>query len=125
MRKAAAAIALTMVAAAGTAKLAAGDHVEMHVTPQVAFAPADLSVRATIQTDPSNRAIEVIADSSDFYRSSEIQLDGENAPRTTMFEFRSVPSGFYDVRAVLLGSRGEELATVQYQVNVVPGGKQY
>jgi hypothetical protein len=119
MRKAAAAIALTMVAAAGTAKLAAGDHVEMHVTPQVAFAPADLSVRATIQTDPSNRAIEVIADSSDFYRSSEIQLDGDRAPHIAVFVFRDVPRGVYDVRAILKGRDGQELAATRTRVTVV------
>src|SRR5262249_10344789 len=37
-------------------------------------------------------AVEVVADSGEFYRSSMIQLDGESAARTVSVEFRSVPS---------------------------------
>jgi hypothetical protein len=75
---------------------------------------------ATVAASEENRAIEIIADSEQFYRSSEIQLDGERAPRVSRFEFRSMPSGIYQVRAVLKGSRGEELATSRARVSVVP-----
>jgi hypothetical protein len=119
MRKAAAAVVVGMVAVVGSTGLSAGDRVAMHVTPQVAFAPADLNVRAMIQTDASNRAIEIIADSSDFYRSSEIQLDGDRAPHTAMFVFRDLPRGLYEIRAVVKGSQGQELAVTRTQVNVV------
>src|SRR5262245_10458074 len=71
------------------------------VSPAVSFAPANLVVRATIAADSDNRAVEIVAESSDFYRSSEVQLDGDRAPRTTLFEFRSLPSGVYEVKAIL------------------------
>jgi hypothetical protein len=99
--------------------LGASDRLSMRVSPAVAFAPANLVVRTLIEADAANRAIEIVAESPAFYRSSEIQLDGEHAPRTTMFEFRSLPSGNYSVRAVLKGQGGHELVTVERKVNVV------
>ena len=53
---------------------------------------------------------------------AEIQLDGEHAPRTTTFEFRSLPPGTYEVKATLLGSDGAPLATVRHQMNVIATG---
>ena len=92
---------------------------DIHVTPAVAMAPANLRVRATIEANRSNRAIEIIAESDDFYRSSEIPLDGDRAPRTTQLEFRGLPGGIYAVRAVLKGANGGVLALARQVINVV------
>ena len=102
----------------------AGEHDRMtlRVSPAVAFAPANLVVRATIPSNEDNRAVEIVAESETFYRSSEIQLEGENAPRTSQFEFRSLPPGTYEVRATLRGARGEERSTARQQVNVINSG---
>jgi len=98
------------------------ERLTLRVSPAVAFAPANLVVRATVASDAENRTVEIVAESEDFYRSSEIQLDGDRAPRTSMFEFRSLPSGTYEVKAVLRGSTGVELASVRQQVNVISNG---
>ena len=98
------------------------ERMTVRVSPAVAFAPANLVVRATIPANESNRAIEIVAESESFYRSSEIQLEGDQAPRTSMFEFRSLPPGSYEVRATLRGSRGEDRATVRQQINVIASG---
>jgi hypothetical protein len=95
------------------------DLLTMQVTPAVAIAPADLVVRTMIQANPANRSIEISAESDDFYRSSEIPLDGDNAPRKSQFQFRSIPGGKYVVRAVLKGNNDEQLAVVRQQVNIV------
>ena len=100
----------------------AGDRMTLRVSPAVAFAPANLIVRTMIEADARNRAVEIVAESPEFYRSSEIQLDGENAPRTTTFEFRSLPPGTYEVKATLLGSDGAARATVRHQMNVIATG---
>ena len=94
----------------------------MRVSPAVSFAPANLIVRATIEADASNRAVEIIAESPEFYRSSEIELDGDNAPRTSTFEFRSLPQGTYEVKAILYGNDGHARAQARQQVNVIPSG---
>lgn len=101
--------------------LGASERLSIRVSPSVAFAPANLVVRTTIEADRENRAIEIIADSPDFYRSSEMQLDGEHAPRTTTFEFRSLPTGSYSVRAVLKGQGGHPLARTERNVNIIDG----
>jgi hypothetical protein len=99
-----------------------GEKLIVKVTPAIAFAPANLIVRAMIDASDQNRAVEVVAESPEFYRSSEIQLNGEKAPRTSTFEFRSLPSGTYEVTARLLDSTGKERASTTSQVNVMAGG---
>ena len=110
---------LTIVAAV---PLGAGERMTMKVSPAVAFAPANLIVRAMIVADADNRAVEIVAESNDFYRSSQIQLEGEKAARTSMFEFRSLPPGTYEVRANLLGADGRSRAMIRQQVNVIASG---
>ena len=99
----------------------AGEPITMKVSPAVAFAPANLVVRATIDADAANRAIEIIAESSDFYRSSEIQLEGDKAARTTTFEFRSLPSGHLRSARDALRPSGKR-GVVRQQVNVMASG---
>jgi hypothetical protein len=55
-----------------------------------------------------NRTLRVEADSGSFYRSSEVQLDGDKAPILTEFRLNSLPSGAYTVRATLIDSMGVE-----------------
>jgi hypothetical protein len=101
------------------APLGAGDRIAIRVSPSVAFAPANLIVRTTIENNHRNRLLEVVAESEDFYRSSEMPLDGENAPHTTLFEFRSVPGGTYRVRALVKDASGEPLGQAQANLNVI------
>ena len=105
-----------------TLPLGAGERMTMKVSPAVSFAPANLIVRAMIVADADNRSVEIVAESQDFYRSSEIQLEGEKAPRTSMFEFRSLPPGTYEVRANLLGANGQSRAMIRQQINVIASG---
>jgi len=102
--------------------LGANTRLSMKVSPAVAFAPANLTMRATVVPASRNRMLQIIAESDDYYRSSDIQLDGDRAPRTTLVYFKSVPGGVYQVSAVLKGEGGEELAFAQYDVRVVESG---
>ena len=97
----------------------AADRVSIRVSPSVAFAPANLFVRATVDVNAENRSLEIIAESADFYRSSEITLDGDRAPRVTLMQFKSLPGGSYQVRAVLRGPAGREIAKIGTEVNIV------
>jgi hypothetical protein len=113
------AVVLGMAIMAAAAPMRANDRLALRVSPTVSFAPANLVVRTTIPANEENRSIEVVAESEDFYRSSEMPLEGDRAPRTTSFEFRSLPTGSYQVRAILKGVSGRELASIVTQVNVV------
>ena len=105
-----------------TLPMGAGERITVKVSPAVAFAPANLVVRTMIEADQDNRAVEIIAESADFYRSSQIQLEGDKAPRTTNFEFRSLPPGTYEVRALLIGTGGEQRAFARQTINVIASG---
>jgi hypothetical protein len=111
-----------MLMMTATLPLGAGEKMTLKVSPAVAFAPANLIVRAMIVADADNRAVEIVAESPDFYRSSTIQLEGEKAARTNQFEFRSLPPGTYEVRANLFGAHGESRVMIRQQVNVIASG---
>jgi hypothetical protein len=102
--------------------LGAGERVTMKVAPSVSFAPANLVVRTMVEADANNRAIEVVAESQDFYRSSQIELDGDRAPLTATIEFRNLPSGRYDVKATVIGTSGQPLGFVRREVSVLGSG---
>jgi hypothetical protein len=106
---------------AAAAPVGAAERLSIRVSPSVAFAPANLIVQAVVESNSENRAIEIVAESGEFYRSSEIELDGENAPKTTEFQFRSLPVGAYQVSAMLKDVSGRELAYTHVTVTVVGG----
>jgi hypothetical protein len=85
----------------------------------VAFAPADLIIRTIVEPDERNRAVDIVADSDAFYRSSAIPLEGDRAPKTTTVTFHSVPAGAYRVTAVLIGEQGQAKALAHTTVMVV------
>jgi hypothetical protein len=99
--------------------LGAGGKITMKASPEISFAPAHLVVRTTIEPDPENRALEIVIDSPEFYRSSLIQLEGDQAPRTSVVEFRGVPGGNYEISARLLGQGGESRALARRIVDVI------
>ena len=115
-----------LICAAATTPVGAGerDRLTIRVSPAVAFAPANLVVRAVIPSDAENRTVEVVAESEDFYRSSEMELNGDRAPRTTVFEFRSLPPGTYEVKGTLRDASGQARAAVRMQVNVISSSAQ-
>ena len=121
MRKLAMLAAACAVVLSAPSTLDGSEPLTLQVSPAMAPAPAFVSVRAHIESNDDNRMLEIVAKSDDFYRSSVMELDGDRAPRTTVFEFRSVPVGTYHVRAELVGSDGQEIAYAQSQVNVVGG----
>jgi hypothetical protein len=112
-------IGILMCTAALPASAGESEQMVLRVSPAVAFAPANLVVRTTIPANEQNRSVQIVAESDSFYRSSEIQLEGDRAPRTSQFEFRNLPPGTYEVRATVVGTRGEERASVRRQVNVL------
>src|SRR5262245_59877005 len=77
------------------------------VTPEVARAPAYVTVLTSIQADDDNRSIEVTADSGDYYRRSVTSLDGGRAPRANEFIFKDLPEGHYEVTVALYGTQGQ------------------
>jgi hypothetical protein len=107
---------------ASAVQVRAGEPLNLRVSPMTAFAPATVTIRTVIESDPDNRVVEITAESDDFYRSSEIPLEGDKAPRTTTLELRSLPAGSYQVKARLFGADGHERATVTRDISIVATG---
>jgi hypothetical protein len=105
--------------------LDAHERLTMAVSPAQSFAPTNLTIRLHVEPDAGNRALEVVADSGEYYRSSRIPLDGDEAPRTISLEIRNLPGGNYDVRGALIDNGGRERAAVHRQVTVLgPAGSE-
>jgi hypothetical protein len=94
------------VVAAGRA-VNGGEPLRLQVSPTMTRAPADVTVRVSIEAAADNRLLEVVAESADFYRSSQIPIDGANAPPLSVFEFRNLPTGLYQVTGVLVRAGGQ------------------
>jgi hypothetical protein len=108
-----------------TLSLDANELLTMAVSPAQSFAPTNLTIRVHVEPDAGNRALEVVADSGEYFRSSRIQLDGAEAPRTISLEIRNLPGGNYDVRGALINSAGRERAAVHRLVMVLgPAGSE-
>jgi hypothetical protein len=84
-----------------------GAPVTLAVRPTVLFAGRD--VRTTVRTprDPRNRELRIIVDAADYYASSDVQLDGVDAPATHQFTWKELPGGAYRVEAILTRENGE------------------
>jgi len=97
----------------------ASERMTIAVSPLKSFAPTNLMVRVHVPPDDANCALEVTADSGEYYRSSRIQLDGKDAPRTVALEFQRLPGGEYKIRGALIDSAGHARAVVSEQVTVL------
>ena len=95
-----------MLGASGTTD--ANEKLALRVTPNVSSAPSTVIVRATVARNSENRWLVIEADSGEFFRSSEIQLDGDRAPIVTEIRLPNLPGGEYTVVAVLRNNMGEE-----------------
>lgn len=84
---------------------------ELRVSPPVSLEPAYVTVRVTVEADADNRTLEVVAETADFFRSSQIPMNGDRAPRVSVIEFRALPTGIYEVSGRLIGLNGTRART--------------
>jgi hypothetical protein len=87
-------------------------------SPANALAPASVSVRVLLEPDMDNRLLEICADSPEFYRSSQFQLDGDRAPHVVWLQFPQLPGGEYEIRAVLFDVTGRQTTRAATRVTV-------
>jgi hypothetical protein len=63
--------------------------------------------------------LAIVVDGADFYRSSDIQLDGNQAPKTVEVYFSHLPGGEYNAYAVLTDAAGHRRAIARQPVRVL------
>jgi hypothetical protein len=90
----------------------------VRVSPTLAHAPADVFIYVSVARRPDNRLLRVTAESEDFFRSSDTQLDGEYSARVTVVRFRELPPGGYEIKAELIVSNGRTTDVAKRTVEV-------
>jgi hypothetical protein len=95
--------------------VSAGQRLKIYVSN---VARAEVIVQAIVERAADNRAIEIVAESDDVYRSSTTDLDGDQAPRLTSVSFKHVPAGLYDVTVRVLDVKGRSVASDMKRVLV-------
>ena len=97
----------------------AGERLSVRVSPALAHAPADIIVYVTLERSAENRLLRVSAESDDFFRSSEVTLDGEGSARVMILHFLQLPPGTYDVTVDVKGVNGQTKGRARCEVNVL------
>src|SRR5215467_13278664 len=100
------ALIIVLIPIAASARSGAEERMRITVNPSVGVAPTDIHITARVAPNDDNRALEVVAESAEFLRSSEEPLDGAAAPRVTSIVFRGLPAGEYLVTATLKAADG-------------------
>jgi len=90
----------------------------VRVSPTMAHAPADVFIYVSVARRAENRLLRVTAESEDFFRSSDTQLDGEYSARVTVIRFRELPPGGYEIKAELIVSGGRTADIAKRTVEV-------
>ena len=73
------------------------------------FAIEGSPVRAMVRVVPNsdNRLLRIMVDSENYFRSSDVELNGDDAATTHYLALNSLPAGEYSFFAVVYGTRGE------------------
>ena len=104
------AAAFITIGAMTTPPSPAREIVEIRVRGHYFSAPATVPITVAVEPGAQNRMLVVEADSEDYFRSSGVELAGENEKRLHAVEFKSLPAGEYTIRAEVR-SKSEVLGT--------------
>lgn len=99
-----------------------GPGIGLKVTPAKSIAPATLRLITRIEPSAQNRALMIVADGEDFYRSSVIPLDGEQAPKILEMTYPDLPGGEYEISALLIDASGHQRAVAHEGASVIGFG---
>ena len=115
-------IAVLLAVAVFAPPVAGSQRVAIRVSPAVAMEPALLTIRASVEPSDENRKLSVMVDSEGYRSTSDIPLEGRNSARLNVLEIRDVPSGLYEIRAVVSSSSGPVATTMQLvKIQPAPG----
>jgi hypothetical protein len=112
--------AIAQQSSAGAPATSAQDErLNVRVWPRISSAPAVVRIEVFIDRSEQNRAIEIIVDSGEHYRSSMIPLDGAGAARFHTVTYRSLPAGYYEVQVGVVDQEGTLRAFERHWIDIV------
>jgi len=84
--------------------------IELRLTSRYALSPAVVRSLVRVAPHADNRTLRVVIDSENYYRSSDVQLDGEHAAQSHFFSWAALLPGAYEVTVTVLGPDGPRAA---------------
>jgi hypothetical protein len=115
-------LTVLLLLTAAVAVLHLGARVSVDVYPRVVMAPASVRLIARVTPAAENRLLTITLDCPNFYDSTEIELEGLNAPKThQMPVLEGIPAGECEALAVVTTADGKTVRSAP-QVLVVAGG---
>jgi hypothetical protein len=85
----------------------------LQVTPRMAIAGTFVQALVRVYPNVENRLLRVSVESTGYFRSSDVSLDGADAKISHLVPLRALPAGSYDVVAVVYGSEGERARSLE------------
>ena len=82
------------------------DEVRLRLSSRFVSEPGYLRSLIRVLPNAENRVLRVSIDSDAYYRSSDIQLEGESAPMNHFVDFKAVPAGKYELTVEVIGPTG-------------------
>ena len=92
-------VLLVCVATFGAVDTSAHETLSIRCNPSVGMAPATILVTVTVEPNAANRDLTIEADSTDYFTSSVVTLDGDKAAKFQGFTLKGVPAGEYELYA--------------------------
>lgn len=92
--------------------------VVFQVSPNVTTVGAPVRALVQVEPDAGNRLLRLMVDSGDYYWSSDVQLDGDEAARSHDLLLEGLPAGEYLLMVILYGPDGE-LARARQNLRLV------
>lgn len=72
------------------------------------FAPATLRITVKVEPQADNRMVRIIIDDGEnYFRSTDLPLNGDKAVKTQQLFFPHIPPGDYDITATLYDNHNE------------------
>jgi hypothetical protein len=76
------------------------------VGPAISFEPGNIRIVSRVEPSADNRALVIEVESGSHYSSSEVPLEGDQAPRSRSMFLKNLPAGEYQVVATLHTTTG-------------------
>ena len=106
---------------AGSSQMIAADKlISIAVNPTVTVSRGTAQLRVLVERNDRNRILIWEVDGPNYYRSSQIELEGASAPRSWFFFVRDLPEGDYDIRATVKRADSSESVAIS-GIKVLPG----
>ena len=74
--------------------------------PSISFEPGNIRIVTRVEPSAENRALVIEVESGSHYSSSEVPLEGDQAPRSRSIFLKNLPAGEYQVVATLHTTSG-------------------